>query len=382
MIGEPLNGTWTLNIRDRTANNGTAGSIQSWVLQAQASSLAFSPTDLPKNIVDNGAIQSSVLVNGGTGAVVEGTGEASGTGGDIFLNARSVGIQNEATVSASNSGSGQGGTVQISASEGVTMSGTNSGVFTNATGHGPGGSIEVEAGRVDMTNGATISAASLGPGNAGDIELTAVDTILLDGAPVTTEAAQASGGNIELTAEELIHLKDSKVTTRVQEGSGSAGSITFDPDFIVIRNSDVLSTAVFGDGGPISMVANDAILIDQSSNVDASSQFGGSGTINIQAPTKFLSGAIVPLESQPVEVATLYGARCVAGAGGHFSTFVDSKKDSLSPTPGTFLASPLLLPLGQAVADTSAGLQTPVILTASIAPLVLGHAGESTAACP
>jgi hypothetical protein len=90
----------------------------------------------------------------------------------------------------------------------------------------------------------------------------------------------------------------------------------------------------------------------------------------------------VPLENQPVEVATLYGARCVAGAGGHFSTFVDSKTDSLSPTPGTFLASPLLLPSAQAVADTSAGPPSPVVLTASIAPLVMGHAGVPTTACP
>ena len=152
-----------------------------------------------------------------------------------------------------------------------------------------------------------------------------------------------------------------------------------------IQLGQILAKAVQGQGGNISLIASQAVLVDSFSVLDASSALGVSGSVNIQAPTKFLSGAIVPLEQQPVNVATLYGARCAAGSGGHFSTFVDSKADSLSPTPGSFLASPLLLHLASsahAVADRSAGQQGSVILTASIAPLVLGHAGEPTTACP
>jgi hypothetical protein len=95
------------------------------------------------------------------------------------------------------------------------------------------------------------------------------------------------------------------------------------------------------------LVANDVVLVDPFSVLDASAATGVSGSVDIQAPTKFLSGTIAPLPQDPAPVTALYGTKCVAGAGGHFSTFVDSKADSLAPTPGTFLASPFL-PLSNA----------------------------------
>jgi hypothetical protein len=82
--------------------------------------------------------------------------------------------------------------------------------------------------------------------------------------------------------------------------------------------------------------------LDSQSLLDASSQTGISGSVTIESPIQVLSGTIAPLPDQPVNIATLYAARCVAGEGGHFSTFVDSKSDSVAPTPGTFLASPFL----------------------------------------
>jgi large exoprotein involved in heme utilization and adhesion len=193
-----------------------------------------------------------------------------------------------------------------------------------------------------MNDGAAMSASTTGMGNAGDIQLTAGDSILLDQASVTTEAESAGGGNIKFIADNKIDLIDSQVTSRIQKGSGDAGSINFDPDFIVFEGSDVLSTAVSGDGGDITLTADSAILIDQFSLLDARSQFGGSGTVGVQAPTQFLKGTIAPLPQNPQPVTDLYGSKCVAGKDGHFSSFVNSKADSIAPTPGTVLASPLL----------------------------------------
>ncbi|MEX0829811.1 MAG: hypothetical protein WD032_06180 [Nitrospirales bacterium] len=233
--------------------------------------------------------------------------------------------------------------------------------------------------------GGKISAQSSGSGNAGDIHLTAANTILLDGATVTTEAAQASGGNIKLTAQDLIRLSNSTISSSVEgDATTAGGNINVDPDFIVLQNSKILAKAVQGQGGNISLIANNAVLVDPLSVLDASSALGVSGLVDIQAPIQNLSGTLAPLPEETVPVTALYGARCAAGAGGNFSTFVDSKAGSLSPTPGAFLASPLLnlSALAHTVADRSPGQQGSTIFTASIAPLVLGHAGESTTACP
>jgi len=132
------------------------------------------------------------------------------------------------------------------------------------------------------------------------------------------------------------------------------------------------------------LVATDAILVDPFSVLDASSALGVSGSVDIQAPIQNLSGTLAPLPEETLPVTALYGARCAAGQGGNFSTFVDSKSDSLSPAPGRYLASPLLLPpvSAQALAKASSHQRSPVILTASIAPLVLGQTSELVTACP
>jgi large exoprotein involved in heme utilization and adhesion len=194
----------------------------------------------------------------------------------------------------------------------------------------------------------------------------------MDKATVTTDATQASGGNIKLTANDTIQLVDSTIESSVQgDVTTAGGDISLDPDFIILQNSQILAKAVQGQGGNISLIANDAVLVDPFSVLDASSALGVSGSVDIQAPIQNLSGTIAPLPQDPAPVTALYGSRCVAGAGGHFSTFVDSKADSLAPTPGTFLASPFLplSPSSRAGALGHAGMPAGVSGVSHTAPL-------------
>ena len=252
-----------------------------------------------------------------------------GDSGNVNVTTESLVMGNGAQINSGTSSNGTGGTVAVNASNTIAISGTlddgtPGGVFSQTTSTDPdagaGGNIALTAGETFfLGNGATVSASSSGPANAGDIQLTADNTILLNGATVTTEAAQASGGNIKLTAEDLIQLNDSVISSSVQGDENTAGGdINVDPEFIILQDSQILARAVEGQGGNITLIASRAVLVDSFSVLDASSALGVSGSVNIEAPTKFLSGAIVPLEKQPVEVATLYGARCAAGAGGNF----------------------------------------------------------------
>ncbi|HNP96979.1 MAG TPA: hypothetical protein PKJ63_15170, partial [Cyclobacteriaceae bacterium] len=196
-------------------------------------------------------------------------------------------------------------------------------------------------------------------------------------------------GNIKLTADNRIDVTNSQVTSRVKEGSGSAGSINFDPDFIVLKNSQVLSTAVSGSGGDITLTANLAIVMDPFTFLDARSQFGGSGRVNIQAPVQFLSSTIVPLPQNLVPVTTLYGTKCVAEKG-RFSSFVDTKADTIAPTPGRLLASPLLPfasnsgvlnPIGLHVGSNNQTQAVPIHVAAYSLPVLFGQTTGQRAAC-
>ncbi|MCA9453792.1 MAG: hypothetical protein KC584_14390, partial [Nitrospira sp.] len=89
----------------------------------------------------------------------------------------------------------------------------------------------------------------------------------------------------------------------------------------------------------------------------------------------------------------LYAARCVAGEGGHFSTFVDSKSDSVAATPGTFLASPFLPQVSSSSAGVSGDTGTPSVdsgkdptpsiqLAAYSPPVLFGQGDENSSFCP
>jgi filamentous hemagglutinin family protein len=282
--------------------------------------------------------------------------DGAGDAGQIEVISKTIEIKSGGQISASSIprenaiDAGAGGNIRIVATESFLAKGVGilegtkvvrSGIFSSTEGPGLGGNLRITAPVFKMKNGAAISASTTGTGNAGDIFITASDSILLDKASVTTEAGSAVGGNIKLTADNRIDVTNSQVTSRVQEGSGSAGSINFDPDFIVLKNSQVLSTAVAGSGGDITLTANSAIVMDPFTFLDARSQFGGNGRINIESPVQFLSSTIVPLPQNLVPVTTLYGTKCVAEQG-RFSSFVNTKADTIAPTPGTLLASPLL----------------------------------------
>jgi len=327
-----------------------------------------------------------------------------GDAGHISVTTSSLNVTDGAAINSGTTNDGRGGTITVNASEnisigGTLVDGTPGGVFSRTTGTDPdsgqGGNIILTAGNsFFLQNGATVSASSSGPANAGNIHVTANDKILIDKASITTDATLASGGNIKLTADEIIQLVDSTIESSVQgDVSTVGGDISLDPDFIILQNSKILAKAVAGQGGNISLIANEVVLVDQFSVLDASSSLGVSGSVNIQAPTKFLSGTITPLPKDPAPVTNLYGARCAAGQGGNFSTFVDSKAASLAPQPGTFLASPFLPASSSSAVAVSGHMGSPtagskqahpaLLQVAAYSPSVLfGPIDEMLTACP
>ncbi|HNP28677.1 MAG TPA: hypothetical protein PKK23_06510 [Nitrospirales bacterium] len=261
---------------------------------------------------------------------------SSGKAGSIMIDSETTSIMNAGTISVASSGGGASGSITLRNSDTfLSESGTISAKVS--TGKQPGGNIFISAGQVILLRkDAHITAESSGLGNAGNITLTD-NSILINRGRITTQANLASGGNITLQATEKIQLLDSTIASSVQgDATTAGGDINIDPDFIILQNSQILAKAIAGQGGNISLTANKAVLVDSFSSLDASSELGISGSINIRSPIQNLSSTIAPLPQESTPVTALYGSRCVAGAEGNFSTFVDSKTDTLPPTPGVF----------------------------------------------
>jgi large exoprotein involved in heme utilization and adhesion len=391
-IGQPASGTWELQIRDRYW--GDTGQLTNWSLEVGDE--VYQSLDVPQAILDFYTLSSTLFVDAGPNALIQGA-PSTGDGGDITVNAGYVEVGNGAAISATTGGSGRGGTVRVTAADTATISGEESGLFTSTGSSGAGGNIVLQARDVQLTNGASVSGESTGTGkggtvqitatetfrsdnskvttaaqqaeggnvtiasmnvqlangsevsaktsgqgDAGDIVITANDTLLVNDSSITTEAIQADGGNIKINNDYMVFLGESEITASVGGGPDTVGgNIFLDPAFVILRNSNIIANAFEGRGGNIRIIAG-TFLADPNSRVDASSDKGIDGTVDIRAPIKDLSQKVSPLPEEYMKVADLLREACIARVrGGEYSSFVVGGREGLPMEPGNLMPSPL-----------------------------------------
>ncbi|MBX3331514.1 MAG: filamentous hemagglutinin N-terminal domain-containing protein [Nitrospira sp.] len=334
---------------------------------------------------------------------IESSTSSSGRGGDVALNVGSMNLSNGAKINSSTSGAGRAGditmnvgtlslanlsnissasigTEAIANPDGTTLApGTAGNVVITASGSftsdastiatsaeaNHGGDVSITAHSVQITNGSLITANSnapltvtqlvldangqlveqvVGHGNAGNIRIESGSTFLMEQSSVTTEATHASGGQITINAPHMIRLIDSPISTSVAGAAGDSngGNISIDPDFVVLKGSQILAQAFAGSGGAIGITAG-LFLADPSSIVDASSTLGVSGTVQINAAINNLSSVVAQLPESLLAVQTLLRAACAARlAQGATSSFVERGRDGIPSGPDGLLASPYL----------------------------------------
>lgn len=276
----------------------------------------------------------------------------TGRGGNIEIQADNIALKgtgqqqalfiDRSEISSSTLGTGQGGTIKITARESFVVNGSDSGLFSETGGSGTGGAVDLQAKNVQLTDGAKISAQSDGTGDAGNLFITATDTFRSENSTVTTEAASENGGNITLRAGSLAHLSDSQITATVTGGQGKGGNITIEPTLVVLNHSTISANAFGGPGGNVS-IASDVFLASPDSEVTASSTLGVDGVVDIQSPITNVSGSFAPLPESFVSTAELLPVRCAARLrDGQASSFVVRGRDALPPTPDGMLPSPIL----------------------------------------
>jgi filamentous hemagglutinin family protein len=251
--------------------------------------------------------------------------ESGGRGGDVVLNGGTVSLRNGSRISS--------------------QSGSEETPFST----GRAGDITMNVGSLRLANRAEITSSSKGTvkgaaGDAGNITIRSGSTVVLDNSSITTEASQASGGQITINAPTMIRLIDSQVSTSVagSANDSNGGNISIDPDFVILKGSQVLAQAFAGSGGAIGITAG-LFLGDASSVVDASSTLGVSGTVQINAPINNLSSVVGRLSESLLAVQALLRAACAARlAQGATSSFVERGRDGIPAGPDGFLASPYL----------------------------------------
>ena len=318
-------GNITIDATDTLSISSVAGGVQSGVFSTASGTGAGGTITIRggKLVMSGGAINVSSANTGDAGSVSASLG--------------SVSLQDGAQISTSVSGTGNGGSLTVTATgdvslEGQAADGFSSGMYSQTSGSGTGGAIDVSAGNIILTNKATINSESLGSGDAGNIGVTAVSTMELDNASINTAAANADGGNIKVTAGDLVYLQDSDITAAVGGGLGNGGNVDIDPQFVVLSSSNILASAIGGNGGNITIVT-DHFISSHDSVLNASSQLGIDGTINILSPDEEVNSNQVELPVAYLDAAGLLKERCSARHLGEQSSFIVAGRESLPAAP-------------------------------------------------
>ncbi len=186
---------------------------------------------------------------------------ATGNGGNLFIDTKSLLVAGGAQISSGTFGSGNAGTLTVKAQEVELTGGSrvagSSGLFTpvapGATGNG--GNLVIETDNLLITNGAQAFANTFGFGNAGNIQLNATNIQLIG----------ASRGGIP-----------SGIFANSESGTqGSGGNITIDTQNLYVADGARMAVSTFNskDGGILTVKAKDIELVGGAASVGSSGLF-------------------------------------------------------------------------------------------------------------
>lgn len=256
---------------------------------------------------------------------------AQGNGGNINIQTRSLSVTNGALLSASTSGQGKAGNVNIVATETVTFDGTARNRSpsialsrVNLGAQGQGGNINITTRSLSVTNGAQLNADTLGKGDAGNVNIVATDTVVVDGwesknlypstvASRVAPGAQGDGGNLNITARSLTITNGAQLSAN-SIGKGSAGNIMLTADLIFLDNQGRLTAeTASGNGGNITLQGQGVLLLRNNSLISTTAgtvRTGGNGG-NIRIDTDLI--VAIPKENSDIK------ANAFQGRGGNIS---------------------------------------------------------------
>ncbi len=247
---------------------------------------------------------------------------AVGRGGDIDITAQSLSLLNGAQLSASTRGKGNAGNITVSAdtiglssggqiltttasnsragditvnTPNLQLWGATSGLFAETTNTGDAGDLIVQPHgngqnlRVNLQQGAQISASTRSSGRGGTLTIAAPESIPLtgNGSVIAAETGgTGTGGNLNLRTDTLSIQNQAQVTASSSD-TGSAGNLFVDADRIFLNNQGKIRADTSGSGGNLNLRSR-LILLRNGSNITTNATGSNIPGGNIEINTQFL----------------------------------------------------------------------------------------------
>jgi len=276
------------------------------------------------------------------GAVLFASTASAQSGGDIVLALGRLDVLNGGQVVTSSFGSGSAGEIQINATEGIRVSGSDP-TFAGRAAQIPG--------LVDIYSPqSTLSVQSNAAGAAGNIIIgtsgTTPSITLDDGGQIIAESASVDGGNISLNLNDFLLLRNGSListTAGTAQAGGDGGTIAIEAPFVVgvlSENSDITANAFQGSGGRVTVSALDIIGLEFQDQLTPFSDITASSDLGAQGITEFnrLTNVNVEegLNELPVDFTdptNLISQQCALQASNNASEFTVIGRGGLPPDP-------------------------------------------------
>ncbi|NEO39933.1 MAG: filamentous hemagglutinin N-terminal domain-containing protein [Moorea sp. SIOASIH] len=316
----------SLSFSEATAGNITISTNQ--LRLAIADIFAFAAGDGNGGNITLNATESIEIVGLISGvnqeAVVSVSSLGKGNGGTVEVNTARLLIKDGGVIVASGFSSGNAGRITINASESVTLLDTlttpstttliattvprPSDGFQRRFGVPPiptanAGQITINTSELTLSGDpdsqdAQIRVRNRGFGDGGELFIKA-DTINLNyGASITASTFDGNKGNIELEITNGLLLRNGSTITTEADNDGNGGNITINSDLVtLIEGSLINANANLGNGGNIS-ITTQGLFEFPDSDITASSEFGVNGLITINNPDSDPANGLIQLPTE------------------------------------------------------------------------------------
>jgi filamentous hemagglutinin family protein len=283
------------------------GSVVGGNIQIRADSLtlkngAYIGTD-SYGVAKSGSVDIEVAKDlSVTGSQISADNEFSGAGGIVTANIQgNVALIDGGNLFANTDGGGNGGAVEVTAgsmSISGNLAGNNSGLSSVTDGQGDAGSVSLTlTGTLTMSGNGNILADTYTTGKGGDVTIEANQIAMDDQSLISANSLFSSGpgGNIKVTSSSLT-INNSGVgspagiTAQSQFSAGNAGTVNVATGALSLSNGAVISTSsIFGsgDGGSVSVFCSQGILSGRSA-ISSASTFTNAGEVNVNATSSLV----------------------------------------------------------------------------------------------
>ncbi|MEH1981213.1 MAG: filamentous hemagglutinin N-terminal domain-containing protein [Nostoc sp.] len=252
-----------------------------------------------------------------------------------------VNFSGKSKASAATSGSGQGGTLSVTAPQAITLTGDGSLISAETTGSGKGGDLTLQTGDLSIRDGALLTVSSTNKGIAGSLIVAADSIDLYNNAKITADTT-GGGGNIILRTLSLLLRNGSAITTNATGENIPGGNIDINAKngFIIAvpqENSDISANSRDFRGGNVTINAQAIFGIKPenastpNSDITATGKNSSdNGTVQVNTPDVDPSNGLVELPVNFVDRSGLIAQGCPANKG---NSFTITGRGGLPPLP-------------------------------------------------